>query len=92
MSMSAAPQLPPIEKHYKIRDLQERLSLSYECVRQLVMNEPGVVVLSSTTQSKGRSRNTYLIPESVIMRILRRNTNPGGSVAMPTRLLQRAVA
>ena len=67
----------PIEKHYKIKYLCDRLSLSYERVRQLVMNEPGVVVLPPTTpQSKRRTRNTYLIPEGVILRILRRCTNP----------------
>lgn len=87
----AAPA--PIEKHYKIRYLEERLSLSYERVRQLVLNEPGVVVLPPTkAQSKRRTRNTYLIPESVVLRILRRCTNPVVAITsalLPTRLQQR---
>jgi hypothetical protein len=75
--MRDASPLPVIEKHFKIRYLQNQLSLSYERVRQLVMHEPGVVVLPPTKpQSKRRTRNTYLVPETVVLRILRRCTNP----------------
>jgi hypothetical protein len=66
----------PIEKHYKIRYIQDRLSLSYEAVRQLVMHEPGVVIPPNRSQGKRRTRNTYLVPESVLLRLLRRCTNP----------------
>lgn len=96
--MAATPTIStpcPIEKHYKIRDLEERLGLSYEAVRQLVMFEPGVVVLAPIKpQSKRRTRNTYLIPESVILRILRRSTNPAVPItsALSTRQLQRVAA
>lgn len=83
----------PIEKHYKIKYIQDRLSLSYERVRQLVIHEPGVVILPPTKpQSKRRTRNTYLVPESVVLRILRRCTNPVVAITsalLPTRLPQR---
>lgn len=82
-----APALHPIEQHYKIRYIQDRLSMCYESVRQLVMNEPGVVVLSpKKPQSKRRTRNTYLVPESVLLRVMRRFTNP----AVPFTQLQVA--
>ncbi len=76
----------PIEKHYKIKYLKDRLSMSYERVRQLVMFEPGVVVLAPEKPSKRRTRNTCLIPESVLLRLLRRCTNPA------TLLSQRVAA
>ena len=44
---SFKPALTPIEKHFKIKYVQDRLSMSYERARQLVMFEPGVVVLPS---------------------------------------------
>jgi|SRR5271156_6750930 len=73
-----------LEKHYTINDLCDLLSMSFERVRQLVMNEPGVVVLPPNAPSKRRTRKMYRIPESVVQRILRRSTNP--AVSIPTRL------
>ena len=67
---------PAIEKHYTINDLAELLSMSFERVRQLVMNEPGVLVLSPRAQSNRRTRRMYRIPESVVQRIIRRSSNP----------------
>ena len=83
-----------IEKHYTINDLADLLSMSFERVRQLVKDEPGVLVLSPSAPSKRRTRRMYRIPESVVRRILRRSTNPTVSIAsgLPTRLTQRAAA
>lgn len=78
-----------IEKHYTINDLCDLLSMSFERVRQLVMNEPGVIVLSPNNPSKRRTRRMYRVPASVLLRILRRSANPA---VFPTRLPQRAAA
>jgi len=90
--MSAASPLPAIERHYTINDLCERLSMSFERVRQLVMNEPGVIVLSPSGPTKRRTRKMYRIPESVVVRILRRCANPVVSITsgLTTHLPQRA--
>ena len=63
-----------IEKHYTINDLTERLNMSFEKARQLVMNEPGVLRFAPPKKNgKPASRTMYHIPESVLQRILRRN-------------------
>jgi len=82
--MSEVSHPHTLEKHYTINDLCDLLSMSFERVRQLVMNEPGVVVLPPNGPSKRRTRKMYRIPESVVQRILRRSTNP--AVSIPTRL------
>jgi hypothetical protein len=61
--------------------------MSFERVRQLVMNEPGVLVVppstpkgtaarTGTIKSSKRTRNSYRIPDSVVQRLLRRYANP----------------
>jgi len=71
-----------IEKHYTINDLADLLSLSFERVRQLVMNEPGVLIIPSSTPKRlvnrgsARTRQTYRIPASVVERITRRCAVP----------------
>lgn len=68
--------LAVIEKHYTISELCERLKMSFERIRQLVRNEPGVLRIEPATPAKRRTRLMYRIPESVVQRILRRVTNP----------------
>jgi hypothetical protein len=65
-----------IEKHYTINELCEPLNMSFERVRQLVRNEPGVLKIEPAKPSKRRTRVMYRIPESVVQRILRRSSNP----------------
>jgi hypothetical protein len=86
--MCDAVPAPTIEKHYTINDLCVLLSMSFERVRQLVMNEPGVLVLLPNAPSRHRTRRMYRIPESVVQRILRRCANP---IGLSTRLPQRVV-
>lgn len=76
----------PLEKHYTINELADVLSMSFERVRQLVMNEPGVLVfeptkLSNISRRAGTRtrRRTYRIPASVLHRILRRCANPAAA-------------
>ena len=53
------------------------LKMSYEAVRQLVKEEPGVVRFESRQARHGvRQRVTYRIPETVAQRILKAHTNP----------------
>jgi hypothetical protein len=81
---TAAPITSTIEQHYTIDQLGKLLSMSFERVRQLVMYEPGVLVIpastpKSSTVRKGtnkRTRNSYRIPASVVQRFLRRYANP----------------
>lgn len=63
-----------IEQHYTIAEVSESLKLSLERVRQLVMNEPGVIRLAPEN-TKGK-KTMYRIPASVLQRILKRNANP----------------
>jgi hypothetical protein len=72
-----------IEKHYTINDLTDLLSMSFERVRQLIMHEPGVLVIPPATpkglsgrRTNNRTRNSYRIPASVLQRIMRRYANP----------------
>ena len=73
----------PIERHYTISEFAELLSMSFERVRQLVMHEPGVLVIRPNTPTHSarrgtskRTRNSYRIPASVAQRIVRRCANP----------------
>ena len=78
-----------IEKHYTINELAERLTMSFERTRQLVMDEPGVLRIAAKTHGERRTRTMYRIPESVIERILRRSANPPQSLRTT---LQRQLA
>ena len=40
-----------IEKHYTINELAERLTMSFERTRQLVMDEPGVLRIARTKRT-----------------------------------------
>lgn len=89
-TMESVEHMAPtqIEKHYTINDLAELLSMSFERVRQLVMNEPGVLVFAPPTTSNtrrkqsNRTRHMYRIPASVVQRILRRCANPVAGFAV----------
>jgi hypothetical protein len=66
-----------IERHYTINELAEVLRMSFERVRLLVKDEPGVLRFSQAPKQGARRRRTmYRIPESVVQRILRRCANP----------------
>jgi hypothetical protein len=66
-----------IERHYTITELAQLLNMSFSRTRMLVKDEPGVLRFPSPGKRSGPGRPTmYRIPESVVLRILRRNTNP----------------
>jgi hypothetical protein len=66
-----------IEKHYTINELCDVLKMSFSTVRLLVKDEPGVLKFQTSKRcATKRTRTMYRIPESVLQRIIRRNTNP----------------
>ena len=81
--MTPSP-FPQIEKHFTINELTDVLNMSFERVRQLVMNEPGVLVIppspskrrTSRRKPNNRPRHSYRIPASVVQRLMRRYAVP----------------
>jgi len=66
-----------VEKHYTINELCDLLKMSFSTVRLLVKDEPGVLKFQTSKRCGAkRARTMYRIPESVLQRIIRRNTNP----------------
>ena len=59
-----------------MKELASLLHVSLERVRLMVKDEPGVLKIESDTPTGKHRRLMYRIPESVVQRILRRNTNP----------------
>jgi len=67
------------ERYYTVKHLAERLGMSFSRAYLLVKDEPGVLRFpQSGRDGKPRPgrRVMYRVPESVVLRILRRNTNP----------------
>lgn len=58
---------------WSIKKLAERMDLSLETMRQIVMAEPDVW----TRPGPSGKRFTYRIPDEVAERIIRRYQNPG---------------
>lgn len=76
--MAAVATPYTLEKYFTINELCKLLSMSFERVRQLVMFEPGVVVIPphDAHSPDRRTRRMYRIPTSVVERIIRRCANP----------------
>lgn len=60
------------ERHYRIGELADLWSLSYETVRLLCKDEPGVIKIRFGLR---KARTSYSIPESVARRIHTRLLN-----------------
>jgi len=58
-----------IQKHYRIRDLADRLKFSEESIRQLVKDEPGVVKIK---RGRKAAHTSYRVPYSVAIRMYAR--------------------
>jgi AraC-like DNA-binding protein len=61
-----------VEKHYRVKELAERLGLSRQTVHRLFVNERGVVVIGKGRTMHRRPHLTLLIPESVVTRVTTR--------------------
>ena len=74
----AIPQTPRdcvTERHYSAREVAGILNLSDDKVRRMFQGEPGVLVIGDQGTKHKRRYNTIRIPESVLQRVLRRNSN-----------------
>jgi AraC-like DNA-binding protein len=65
---------PPIhERHYTVQEIAEAWNMSENLVRRLFEKEPGVVIFKKDRPHK-RTYKTIRIPESVLLRVHRRNS------------------
>ena len=58
------------QQHRTIRDVAKELNMSYSKARDLIKNEPGVLVFSNGKRKMRR------VPPEVFGRIVRRSMNP----------------
>jgi hypothetical protein len=61
------------ERHYTVREIAEAWNMSENLVRRLFEKEPGVVIFKKDRPHK-RTYKTMRIPESVLLRVHRRNS------------------
>ena len=65
---------PPIqERPYTVQEIAEAWNMSENLVRRLFEKEPGVVIFNTDRPHK-RTYKTIRIPESVLLRVHRRNS------------------
>jgi hypothetical protein len=64
------------EQHFTVAQIAESWSLSHDVVRKLFEREPGVLVIGDQGSRSKRRYTTLRIPESVVMRVHRRFSNP----------------
>lgn len=78
-SVEPPPLMPGFaERHYSVKDLSRMWGLSEDFVRDVFVNEPGVLVLGNDPKPGTRRYRTLRIPESVVERVYRRHINPEG--------------
>lgn len=59
------------EKHYTVKELAEKLGVSYWTVRRMFIDTPGVLKLGARGRRKKRDHLTLRIPASVADRFYR---------------------
>lgn len=80
------------ERHYKVKELADWWNLSEQTVRDLVRNEEGVLKLSNLGASVGkRTYTTFVVPESVALRVYQRLTQKPLKTFLPRRNPRRIV-
>jgi hypothetical protein len=73
---AAQPVADPLpDRYFSVKEIADRLNLSQDSVRKLFQNEPGVLVLGDQSSKYKRRYTTLRIPEPVLQRVLRRNSN-----------------
>lgn len=68
---------PAFERHYAPDELAEMWGLSADTVRRLFAHEPGVLVIEGKNTARRTAQRRYRtlrIPESVALRVHRRNS------------------
>lgn len=85
-------QLGLPEQHYTIASIAEQWSLSYDTVRRLFLDEPGVLKIGERSRLLGGRRKVYKrrysimrVPHSVLVRVQQRlvNKRENGVVRLP---------
>ena len=64
------------QKHYSPAEVAAMWGISLDSARKMFMSEPGVLVMGG--DGTGRRYRTLRIPASVLERVHRRLSNPGG--------------
>jgi hypothetical protein len=85
IELPEAPSQPalPIEQHFSVREIADRLGRSKDTVRRLFKDEPGVVHHGNKRRNK-RVYDTLSIPESVLVRVIKRLQSGTSVPAQPT--------
>jgi hypothetical protein len=63
------------EQYRTVKEVATLLNLSQDAVRRMFHDEPGVLVLGDRSSKHTRRYTTLRIPDSVLRRVLRRNSN-----------------
>jgi hypothetical protein len=64
-----------LEPTYTPNEVSKRLKCSADFVRNIFSDEPGVIILDPGRKGRRRPYRTMRIPESVLLRVLRRVSN-----------------
>lgn len=65
------------ERHYTVAEVAKMWGLGVDFVRDLFINEPGVLVFGDEPKPGTRRYRTLRIPQSVVARVYKRSINPG---------------
>jgi hypothetical protein len=68
------PSGSAFERHYSVLEIAKLWGLSYNSVKSLFKNEPGVFAIGNEETRYGRARITLRIPQSVMERVHRKRT------------------
>ena len=69
LSASQTPTPTHAERHYAVTELAEMWNLSPDKVRDLFVNEPGVLAIGERGSRRRRRYVTLRIPQSVVERV-----------------------
>jgi hypothetical protein len=68
------PNALAFEQHLSVNEIAELWGLSYNTIKGLFKDEPGVLAIGSEETRYGRPRITLRIPESVLLRVHKKRT------------------
>jgi hypothetical protein len=66
---------PALERHYSVQEIAKMWALSFNTIKRLFQDEPGVLAFGSPETRYGRQRITLRVPESVMLRVYRERTH-----------------
>jgi hypothetical protein len=62
---------PAFERHYSVIEIAKMWGFSYNTIKAIFQDEPGVLAIGSEETRYGRPRITLRIPASVMLRVHR---------------------